>query len=103
MLGEIIEKYMIKPKNIDGSDEVGIQAQGQGKCEFVFGSCTKATPYQQCSGSHENITVIITICADGSTTPPAIIFKGSAYNIKWGDNNPLNASYVFSYFSLYLI
>ena len=103
MLGEIIEKYMIKPKNIYGSDEVGIQAQGQGECEFVFGSRTKAAPYQQRSGLHENITVIITICADGSTTPPAVIFKGSAYNIKWGDDNSLNASYMFSYFSLYLI
>jgi len=82
MLGEIIEKYMIKPENIYGSDEVGIQAQGQGEREFVFGPRTKAAPYQQRSGSCENITVIVTIYADGSTTPPAIIFKGSTYNIK---------------------
>lgn len=103
MLGEIIEKYMIKPKNIYRSDEVSIQAQGQGECEFVFSPRTKAAPYQQHSGLHESITVIVTICADGSTTPPAVIFKGSAYNVKWGDNNPLNALYMFSYFSLYLI
>ena len=36
----------------------------------------------------------MTICADGTTTPPATIFKGNVYQVKWGENNPLNASYI---------
>jgi hypothetical protein len=92
LLGETIEKYDIKPHNIYGTDEVGIQTQGGGEREHVFGTRKKAAPYQQRGGTRENITVIVTICADGTSTPPAVIFKGGAYQVKWGENNPLNAS-----------
>lgn len=92
LLGETIKKYDIKPHNIYGTDEVGIQTQGGGEREHVFGTRKKAAPYQQRGGTRENITVIVTICADGTSTPPAVIFKGGAYQVKWGDNNPLNAS-----------
>ena len=94
LLGETITKYKIKEENTYATDEVGIQAQGGGEREYVFGPRTKAAPYQQRSGTRENITTIVTICADGTSTPPAVIFKGSAYQVKWGENNPLNASYV---------
>jgi hypothetical protein len=82
LLEHALTKYSIEPENIYGLDEVGIQACGHGKREHVFGPRTKEIPYQQCSGTCKNITVICTICADGSTIPPAVIFKGSAYNIK---------------------
>jgi len=94
LLGDTVEKYKIEEENTYASDEVGIQAQGGGEREYVFGPHTKAAPYQQRSGTRENITTIVTICADGTSTPPAIIFKGSTYQVKWGENNPLNASYV---------
>jgi len=92
--GDTVKKYKIEEENTYASDEVGIQAQGGGERKYVFGPRTKAAPYQQRSGTCENITTIVTICADGTSTPPAIIFKGSAYQVKWGENNPLNASYV---------
>jgi len=94
LLGDTVTKYKIKEENTYASDEVGIQAQGGGEREYVFGPRTKAAPYQQRSGTRENITTIVTICADGTTMPPAVIFKGNAYQVKWGENNPLNASYV---------
>ena len=81
LLGETIEKYDIKPHNIYGTDEVGIQAQGGEEHEHVFGTHKKAAPYQQRGGTRENITVIVTICADGTSTSPAVIFKGSAYHV----------------------
>jgi hypothetical protein len=81
---------------------VGIQAQGGGKHEYVFGGRKKAAPYQQRAGTRDNITVIVTICADGTSTPPATIFKGSAYQVKWGENNSLNALYVTSAFIIYV-
>ena len=102
LLGETIDKYNIKPHNIYGTDEVGIQAQGGGEREYVFGAHKKAAPYQQHAGTRDNITVIVTICADGTSTPPAAIFKGNAYQVKWGENNPLNASYVTLVFIIYV-
>jgi hypothetical protein len=48
--------------------------------------------YQQRSGDRENITVIVTICGDGMTTPPAVIFKGEGFQVSWKQENPLNAS-----------
>jgi len=35
---------------------------------------------------------MVTICADGSSlVPPAVIFKGSKYLVKWKQRNPANA------------
>lgn len=90
-----INDYSVKPENLYGVDEAGIRTQGEGEREIVLGPRTKAVPYQQRSGTRENITVIATICADGTSLPPAVIFKGSAYQVRWGENNPLNASYDF--------
>jgi glycine cleavage system protein P-like pyridoxal-binding family len=97
-LGETIEKYSILPENIYGTDEIGIQTQGGGEHEYVFGARQKAAPYQQRSGTRENITVIVTICADGTSTPPAVIFKGKVFQPEWDDNNPLKALCVISFY-----
>ena len=73
-------------------DEVGVQARGNER-ERVATKRQKTGPqYQQRSGTRENTTVLVTICADGTSTPPAVIFKGSAYQVSWANNNPLNAS-----------
>jgi hypothetical protein len=73
------------------SDETGIQ-QGIGVKERVFGGAGKGVQHQIRSGDRENITVIETICADGTCIPPAVIFKGEGYQVSWKQNNPLNAS-----------
>ena len=91
ILGDSLAEHAIKQHNTYGSDEIGIQTQGGGERETVFTEQGKGAPYQQRAGTRENITVIVTICADGTSTPPAIIFKGSAYQVKWAQNNPLNA------------
>jgi glycine cleavage system protein P-like pyridoxal-binding family len=91
LLGDTLTMYNIKPENIYGIDEVGIQPQG-GKWGQVIGGCKKAPQYQQHRGTHENITVLVTICADGTSQAPAIIFKGGAFQVKWKQNNPLNTS-----------
>jgi hypothetical protein len=82
----IIYIYIYFKKNLP------CETQGGGECETVFAEQGKGAPYQQRAGTRENITVIVTICANGTSTPPAIIFKGSAYQVKWSQNNPLNAS-----------
>ena len=40
----------------------------------VIGTAGKCVQHQQKTGNRENITVIVTICADGTSMPPAVIF-----------------------------
>ncbi|KAF8834587.1 hypothetical protein BDN67DRAFT_1016335 [Paxillus ammoniavirescens] len=66
-----------------------------GDCKQVIGGRKPGSQYQQCTGNQENITIIVTICADGSAEPPAVILKGNAYQVKWKQDNPVNASSVY--------
>jgi hypothetical protein len=91
LLGDISQKYNIKPHNTYGVDEFGTQT-GAGERERVIGPKKHGPHYQQRSGNRENITVIVTICADGTALPPAVIFKGSAYQVQWKQENPADAS-----------
>src|SRR5712672_433413 len=74
-----------------GVDETGIQ-EGVGCKERVYREPTKKFQHQQRSGERENITVIVTICADGTSLPPAVIFKGENFQSSWKQDNPLHAS-----------
>lgn len=76
---------------IFGVDETGIQS-GIGTRERVIGVAGERIQHQQRSGNRENITVIVTICADGTSLAPAVIFKGEHYQVSWKQDNPLNAS-----------
>lgn len=73
------------------ADETGIQTAAAVK-ERVIGSRGKTTQHQRREGTRENITVIVTICADGTSIPPAVIFKGQAFLARWEQENPLGAS-----------
>ncbi|KDQ50064.1 hypothetical protein JAAARDRAFT_142549 [Jaapia argillacea MUCL 33604] len=74
------------------ADESGFQS-GLGETqEKVIGGKGKKSQYQQHEGDRENITAIVTIGADGSSLPPAVIFKGQAYQSSWKQDNPANAS-----------
>ena len=79
------------PDCIWAADETGIQT-GTAVKEWVIGAKGKTTQHQTCEGNRENITVIVTICADGSSIAPAIIFKGQAFLAGWQQHNPLGAS-----------
>jgi len=92
LLETTIEKYNIKPKTTYGADEVGVQARGAGRERVATSRKKKGPQYQQRAGTRENTTVLVTICADGTSTPPTVIFKGAAYQVSWGNDNPLNAS-----------
>ncbi|KIK36842.1 hypothetical protein CY34DRAFT_26219 [Suillus luteus UH-Slu-Lm8-n1] len=96
MLKDVLESgdddKPMAPECIWGVDETGIQAGGGSSQERALGSAGTQVQYQQRNGNRENITVLVTICADGSTIAPAVIFKGKAYQSKWNENNPLKAS-----------
>ena len=72
------------------ADETGIQTAAAVK-EHVIRSQGKTTQHQRREGTRENITVIVTICADSTSIPPAVIFKGQAFLAKWEQENPLGA------------
>ena len=58
----------------------------------VIGRRGTKTQHAQGSADRENVTSIITICANGTVLKPSIIFKGQNVMKKWGDNNVSNAS-----------
>lgn len=91
LLGSTITEYDIKEETTWAVDEAGFQPAG-GIRERVMGAKRKGPMYQQRDGNRETITVLVTICADGSATPPAVIFKGSAYQASWKQDNPADAS-----------
>ena len=62
--------------------------------ERSIGGAWKQSQYQQGAGSCENITVILTISADGSTLQPMVIYSGKAFQIKWLQDNPVSAKWV---------
>lgn len=90
LLEDTYSKYNIQPKDIYGADETGF-GMGVGTKERVLARTGKKVQYRQRSGVRENVTVMVTICADGQTIPPLVIFKGQAFLTKWLQNNPANA------------
>ena len=80
------------PENIYGSDETAFRTSEGLSNRKVIGPAGRRIQHQQKTGNQENITVMVTICADGSSLiPPAVIFKGSKYLVKWKQRNPANA------------
>ena len=91
LLGKYITKYNFPKECIYGSDETGFQL-GCFYARHVIGPAgEKIVKEVTGDGNRENITVLVTICADGSTIPPLVIFKGETYFCKWGENNLLKS------------
>ena len=74
-------------------DESGFPPSDQGT-QRVIGRRGTKTQHKQGSAEWENVTAIVTICADGMVLQPTIIFKGQNFMRKWGDNNVANALWV---------
>lgn len=91
LLKETMTHYNIEQDCTWGADEIGCNP-AEGRKEHVMGARKDGPQYQQQDGNRENITVIVTICADGTATPPAVIFKGQAFQMAWKQDNPANAS-----------
>ncbi|KZP14784.1 DDE-domain-containing protein, partial [Athelia psychrophila] len=64
--------------------EAGFQPATGTSQERVIGGANKKVQHQTRGGTRENTTVIVTIGADGSSLPPAVIFKGQAYQTSVG-------------------
>jgi hypothetical protein len=85
----IVDKNVL-PHNVYGMDESGFPPSDQGT-QRVIGRRGTKTQHKQGSAERENVTAIVTICADGTTLQPTIVFKGKNFMKKWGTNNVAHA------------
>lgn len=90
---QVLKEYNIPDYLVYRADETGIQT-GAGVTEHIIGPAGAKLQYQQRNGNHKNITVLPTICADGTTVPPTVIYKGVSFQTKWLQDNPLDARLV---------
>jgi hypothetical protein len=90
ILQELITVYNIVPSNMYNMDEKGIQL-GVGKRTLVLVDRDQKTVQQVEDGSRELVTVIETVCADGTALRPCVIFKAKRRDLEWGRNNPCDA------------
>lgn len=88
---EIVEKGVL-PENTFAMDESGFPPFDEGT-RRVVGEVGKKMQYKQGNASRENVTALVTICADGSTLTPLIIFKAWALQARWTKRNVANARY----------
>lgn len=92
---DLVEKFVVKagvlPELVFGMDESGFPTGIQGRQRVVGGRGVK-TQHKQGGANKENVTALVTICADGTTLDPMIIFKGKRFMKSWGDDNIANAA-----------
>jgi hypothetical protein len=86
LLKEFVVKAGIQCEDLYGMDEMGCPPSDQGTQHVVGGRETK-TQHKQGGADCKNVTMIVIICADGTTLKPTIIFKGQKFMSKWGNDN----------------
>ena len=91
LVEEHVVRAGIRKEDIYGMDETGFQPSNQGVQRVVGRHGTK-TQHKQGGANRENVTALVTICADGTIIQPTIIFKGANFMNKWNEGNVANAS-----------
>ena len=86
-----ILKYNIAPENLYNLDEIGYLMGFTQSCRVIYGKDLRQRngALRACDGGREMVTVIETICADGSQLLPMIIFKGDGVQESWVENTHL--------------
>lgn len=87
----LLAEHSIEPDCIFAADETGFMP-GRACRSKVIGKATRKGQHRKESGNRNIITVMPTICADGTSIPPLVIFSGAAYLVSWKQDNPLKAS-----------
>ncbi|KAF9493872.1 hypothetical protein BDN71DRAFT_1394190 [Pleurotus eryngii] len=88
---DISECIPIEARDMYRVDESGYNPAGGPRLR-VIGPAGKKTQHQQGSSNRENTTVIVTICSDGTSLRPMVIFKGKYFLVRWNQANPAEAS-----------
>ena len=82
VLQTIITEYDIEPRNLYNMDESGL-AIGDIEASQSIIKATVCQAFQGKPGRQEWVTSIECICADGTSLPPLIIFKGENLSHQW--------------------
>lgn len=90
LLESIVTKHEIPPENIYNPDEKGVQLGKGNKTQVLVDRDQKVVQATE-HGNRELVTIIETVCADGTSLPPSVIFEGSRVNAEWGRVNPAGA------------
>ncbi|EGO04751.1 hypothetical protein SERLA73DRAFT_68419 [Serpula lacrymans var. lacrymans S7.3] len=90
LLESTIKDNNIVEDCIWAADETGFQP-GNGRKQRVIGPAQRKMQHQQRDGNCKNITVMVTICADGGSIAPTIIYKGKSFLMNWHQDNTLKA------------
>ena len=90
-LEELERGQNIPMENWYAADESGIM-MGVAERAEVIGAAGQKTQHKLQDGTREIVTVLETICADGTVLRPTVVFKGKNLLSKWGDDNPCEAS-----------
>ncbi|PWW73911.1 hypothetical protein C7212DRAFT_299211, partial [Tuber magnatum] len=90
-LESAIVKYDIVPENLYNLDEISYLMEFTQSCRVIYGKDLRQQngALCACDGRREMVTVIETICADGSQLLPMIIFKGDGVQESWVENSQL--------------
>lgn len=81
-LESVIEEHNIEPRNVYNMDESGF-AIGDVEASQCIINATIRQQFQAKPGRQEWVTAVECICADGSSIPPLIIFKGENLSRQW--------------------
>jgi len=79
----VLKQYDFEPQDIYGFDESGFPFGGDGQRLRVVTHPNTSIQHIQRGGNRENVTVMITVCGDGSTLVPTILFKGKRMMKDW--------------------
>lgn len=91
LLEDTLQTHNIQPHNIYGFDESGFPLGGGKKTRVISPTGSGAQKIQR-GGDKENVTVMATICANGTNVPPVVIFKGHYFLERWKQDNPIGAA-----------
>ena len=80
----------IPAENIYSIDKSGFSPANQGS-EHVFGQYGTKAQHKRGGANRENVTALMTICANSSALSPMIIYKEQNFMVKWGENNVTRA------------
>lgn len=81
---------VIPPENRYNPDEKGVQMGIGARTQVLVDRDQKVVQSTE-HGNRDLVTIIETVCADGTSLPPSVIFEGARINMDWGRVNPANA------------
>lgn len=86
VVSSVYESFDVKDHNRFVADETGLQKSQNGAVRVVGRRGVKRQHVQQ-NSDRVLTSVMGTICADGTSLPPFVIFKGERFQASWGANN----------------